>query len=117
MSAHAPSSPTLNESVLNGSPGPWPCRGGAPGVKKLEKLEPTFHTSTTLSSSDSVTKRRPSGEKLHAVIIFLCPSSTYRRIAVLRSYITIAPSLVPTASRWLAMWKSTEGNLVRCQPS
>lgn len=67
----SPSSPILKLKVLYGSDPPCPWRGGAPGLKKLVKLEPTFHTSTMHSSNDKVTRRRPSGEKLHAVVRFL----------------------------------------------
>lgn len=109
---NSPSFPTLNGNVLKGSDPPWPCRGGAPGLKKLEKLVPTFHTSTVLSSSDNVSSLRPSGEKLDATIRFLCPSRTYNLVPVLRSYMITAPSLVPTARRWVVIWKSTVGNLV-----
>ena len=80
-------------------------------MKKLVKLAPTFQTNTLDSSRETVTTRRPSGEKLHAVARFLCPSRTYKRVAVLRSYMTTAPSLVPTTSRWEPMWKSTVGKL------
>src|SRR6188768_3423711 len=104
-----PSDPILKFKVLKGSEPPWPCRGGAPGLKKLAKLDPTFHTSTSDSFKHRVTNRRPSGEKLDADICLLCPSRTYSRIAVLRSYITTAPSFVPTARRCVAIWKSTVG--------
>jgi hypothetical protein len=57
-----PSSPTLNGRTLNASLPP----GGAPGRKKLDILDPTFQTITTLSSRDAVTSLRPSGEKLIA---------------------------------------------------
>lgn len=98
-----PSSPILKLSVLKGSDPPCPCLGGAPGLKKLLKLDPTFQTNTAHSSSDTVTSLRPSGEKLHAVVLFLWPSKTYRRVAVFRSYMTTAPSLVPTTNLWLPM--------------
>lgn len=46
-----PSSPTLNAKLLYGSLPEWPCRGGAPGMKKLEKLLPTYIQSTPSSAS------------------------------------------------------------------
>ena len=45
------------------------CLGGAPGLKKLLKLVPTFHTRTTDSSRETVTSRLPSGEKLQAEVV------------------------------------------------
>lgn len=90
---------SLKLSVLNGSDPLCPCLGGAPGWKKLVKLEPTFHTNTILSSTDTVTNRRPSGEKLIPDNCCLCRSNTYSLVAVLRSYKITAPSLVPTARR------------------
>ena len=109
--ACSPSPPTLKFNDLNGSEPACPCRGGAPGLKKLVKLEPTFHTRTSPSSRETVINRLPSGEKLHAAGLFLWPSRTYNRVAVFKSYIITAPSLVPTAKRWLFMWKSTVGKL------
>jgi hypothetical protein len=38
-----PSSPTLNPKLLYGSLPECPCLGGAPGMKKLEKLLPTYN--------------------------------------------------------------------------
>lgn len=67
-------------------------------MKKLAKLDPTFHTRTKDSPKEMVTNLRPSVEKLQAVIAFVCPSRTYSRIAVFRSYMMTAPSFVPTAS-------------------
>jgi hypothetical protein len=68
---NSPASPTLKLRDLNGSEPARPWRGGAPGLKKLAKLLPTFHTRTTPSSSETVTNRRPSGEKLHAASALL----------------------------------------------
>jgi hypothetical protein len=44
-----PSSPTLKASILKGWDPLYPCCGGAPGLKKLEILEPTSQTGTTPS--------------------------------------------------------------------
>jgi hypothetical protein len=63
---NSPASPTLKLRDLNGSDPPCPWLGGAPGWKKLVKLLPTFQTKAAPSSRETVTKRRPSGEKLHA---------------------------------------------------
>lgn len=48
--------------VLNGSPGPIPCRGGPPRTNILLKLDPTFHTVNLRSLRAAVTSLRPSGE-------------------------------------------------------
>ena len=64
---------------------------------------------TTCSSRLMDRKRRPSGEKVHAVTARLCPSSTYMRVPDLRSYMTTKPSGVPTARRWDAPWKAIIG--------
>ena len=75
---NVPSSPTLNGNVLyDRDPASPPCLGGRPGCNSpLAKLGPTFHTCTTPSSSETVTSRRPSGEKAHAVGRWVCPSRT-----------------------------------------
>jgi hypothetical protein len=108
----SPSSMRANSIRLKGPlPPRVPCRGGPPTLKKPLRLLPTFQTVTAPSSSETVSRRRPSGEKVTDDTGARCGSSTYSRDAVLSSYLSIsesrcktkahmmtAPSCVPTAS-------------------
>jgi hypothetical protein len=114
---------------LNGSPLSPPCLGGPPTLKNPLRLLPTFQTVTSPPSSETVIKRRPSGEKLTEETGAWCGSSTYKREAVLRSYLVVsqavvtathmmtAPSCVPTASRCVPLWKSMVEKLCISQTS
>lgn len=90
---------------------PLPCLAGVPAMN-MPKIPPlTLHTTTRFSSSETVTRRCPSGDHDRAVTGRMWPSRTYRRVAVRRSNTMAAPSAVPTARRCDLPWKSIEGKL------
>jgi hypothetical protein len=86
-----PSSTLANSIRLKGPvPPKAPCRGGPPTLKNPLRLLPTFQTVTAPSSRETVSSRRPSGEKVTEDTGARWGSRTYSRDAVFSSYLLIS---------------------------